>query len=83
MSAAGESKPKHCALLKVNKKNFSLQKIRLSSVRPFHFEDIVLATTDIKPDIMHEKKVSNYCKERVEALIELARKEHVRLNGGR
>lgn len=71
----GEAKHKHCALLKVHKKNFSLQKIRLQTVRPFYFEDVILASTDIKPEIFHEKKVLKYCKERVEALLHLSQEE--------
>lgn len=72
----GESKHKHCALLKIHKKNFSLQKIRLKTVRPFYFEDVVLSSTTIKPEIFHEEKVLKYCKERVEALIRLSKEEH-------
>ncbi|XP_067940899.1 double-strand break repair protein MRE11-like isoform X2 [Watersipora subatra] len=72
----GESKHKHCALLKVHKKNFSLQKIRLQTVRPFYFEDVNLASTEIRPEAFHEKKVLKYCAERVEALIRLSQEEH-------
>ena len=57
-------------------KNFSLQKIRLKTVRPFYFEDVVLSSTTIKPEIFHEEKVLKYCKEQVEALIRLSKEEH-------
>lgn len=45
-------------------------------MRPFYFEDVILSSTDIKPEIFHEKKVLKYCKERVESLIRLSQEEH-------
>lgn len=45
-------------------------------MRPFHFEDVILASTDIKPEPFHEKKVLKYCAERVEALVRLSQEEH-------
>jgi len=73
---AGESKKKYCALVKIHRKSFKLEKIPLKTVRPFYFEDICLSATDIKADdVFHEKKVLKFCRERVEHLLQRAKEE--------
>lgn len=49
-----ESKAKHVGLLKINKKNFKMKDLKLKSVRPYIFENMILRDHDIK------SKVGNY-----------------------
>lgn len=44
----GESKPKHVGLLKINKNNFKMKPLRLKSVRPYIFDNMILSDHDIK-----------------------------------
>lgn len=44
----GESKPKHVGLLKINKSNFKMKSLKLKSVRPYIFENMILSDHDIK-----------------------------------
>lgn len=44
----GESKPKHVGLLKINKNHFKMTSLKLKSVRPFIFDNIILEDHDIK-----------------------------------
>ncbi|KYN11165.1 Double-strand break repair protein MRE11A [Trachymyrmex cornetzi] len=43
-----ESKPKHVGLLKINKSNFKIKPLKLQSVRPFIFDNLILHDHDIK-----------------------------------
>lgn len=44
----GESKPKHVGLLKINKNQFKMKSLKLKSVRPYIFDNIILSDHDIK-----------------------------------
>lgn len=44
----GESKPKHVGLLKVNKNQFKMKSLKLKSVRPYIFDNMILSNHDIK-----------------------------------
>ncbi|XP_012221953.1 double-strand break repair protein MRE11 [Linepithema humile] len=44
----GESKPKHVGLLKINKKQFKMKSLKLKSVRPYIFDNMILSSHDIK-----------------------------------
>ncbi|XP_031773373.1 double-strand break repair protein MRE11 [Apis florea] len=43
----GESKPKHIGILTVNKMKFKLQKLKLQTVRPFIFDNLILKDEEI------------------------------------
>jgi len=43
-----ESKPKHVGLLEINKDKFQIKNLRLKSVRPYVFENMILRDHDIK-----------------------------------
>jgi len=69
----GETKPKHCALLLINRRNFKLRKLPLETVRPFYFEDVVLSESDINPGESDAvRKVETFCAEKVSALLDRA-----------
>lgn len=75
--AKGESEPKHVALLKIQGKNFQLDKIRLKTVRPFIFQDISLADAEEIEgvDLENKQKVNKYLKAKVNELIDQANEE--------
>eukprot|EP00795_Rhopilema_esculentum_P016883 gene16883-8360_t len=54
----GEAKPKHVGLLQIHKKNFKLDKIPLTTVRPFLMDDVILNDTSLDPS--SEERVSSY-----------------------
>lgn len=70
--AAGEAKPKHCALLQIHKNNFILTPIPLKTVRPFIFKTIVLSEENLGDEGVNEsEKVQDFLKQKVnEALTE-------------
>lgn len=43
----GEAKPKHIGILSVNKMDFKLQSIKLQTVRPFIFDNLIIQDQDI------------------------------------
>jgi double-strand break repair protein MRE11 len=53
----GEAVPKHCGILSLTGREFSLEKIRLKTVRPFVMRDIVLAQESKLKNVW--KKLSN------------------------
>lgn len=64
--AAGESRPKHCALLQIHKNNFILTPIPLKTVRPFIFKTIVLSEENLGDEIVNEnEKVQEFLKQKV------------------
>jgi len=66
-----ETKPKHCALLLINRRNFKLRKLPLETVRPFYLEDVVLSESHInpgEPEVV--RKVETFCAEKVSSLLE-------------
>ncbi|EFP81287.1 meiotic recombination [Puccinia graminis f. sp. tritici] len=72
--AKGESIKKHVGILEVQDKDFSLLPIPLKSVRPFIFDDIVLAEheEEAKLKLDEKPKVVRYLKSLVEQLIKKA-----------
>ncbi|GAA6017549.1 hypothetical protein JCM8202_000328 [Rhodotorula sphaerocarpa] len=76
----GESIPKHVSLIKIQGKEFEFEPIRLRSVRPFIFEDVVLSTyhdkqTDDRKKLTSKVAVTKYLKAKVNELIDRANKE--------
>ncbi|XP_022189664.2 double-strand break repair protein MRE11 [Nilaparvata lugens] len=69
----GESIPKHVGILKVYKKKFELEPIKLRTVRPFVMETVVLSKTNI-PYISNKasEAVQKFLTERVNILIQTA-----------
>ena len=64
----GETLPKHCFKLQVWKKNFCLNKIPLTTVRPFIFKDVSLIDADIQGD----KAMYQFLQYHVDEMIERA-----------
>ncbi|KAL6445377.1 hypothetical protein ACFW04_002289 [Cataglyphis niger] len=64
----GESKPKHVGLLKVNKSNFKMKSLRLKSVRPYIFDNMILSNHDIKAQdcISLADSISHYVDQYIE-----------------
>lgn len=73
----GEAEPKHVGLLKIQGKQFHLEKIRLRSVRPFIIDEVNLDEIAEEEDIAFENrvKVNQYLKKRVKELIQRANTE--------
>lgn len=72
----GEAVPKHVGLLEVSKKSFKLTEIPLRTVRQFYIEDIDLDSISINmgdPEV--SERVIDYCKEKVDGLLEKAERE--------
>ncbi|KAL5251649.1 hypothetical protein ACHWQZ_G017127 [Mnemiopsis leidyi] len=67
----GETLPKHCFKLKVWKKNFCLNKIPLTTVRPFIFKDVSL----VDNDIVGENEVHSFLQYHVDDMIERANEQ--------
>ncbi|KAJ8725312.1 hypothetical protein PYW07_016270 [Mythimna separata] len=72
--AAGEAKPKHCALLQIHKSDFILTALPLKTVRPFIFKTIVLSEHNLgDEDVNESEKVQEFLKQKVnEAISEAA-----------
>ncbi|XP_063688052.1 double-strand break repair protein MRE11-like [Bolinopsis microptera] len=64
----GETLPKHCFKLKIWKKNFCLNKIPLTTVRPFIFKSVSLIDNDITAD----EKIHDFLQYHVNEMIERA-----------
>lgn len=79
----GEAVPKHVALLKVTGKEFKVEPIRLTSVRPFVMKEIVLAEQRELKNIWkkdsHRSEITRHLHTIVEELIEQARQEWIGL----
>lgn len=73
----GESEPKHVGLLKIQGKQFQMEKLRLRSVRPFVIDDVNLEeVTEIEEIALEDKiQVNKYLKKRVHELIAKANEE--------
>ena len=54
---------RHIGLLKIHKKEFKLEKIRLQTVRPLFFEKVVLSQTNLNPG--SEDELTEFLKEKV------------------
>lgn len=69
----GESKTKHVGILSIQGSSFQLEKIRLSTVRPFVMQDIILADEHLNP--FDNKSVETCLTRRVESMIQEAELE--------
>ncbi|KAJ1643863.1 meiotic recombination, partial [Coemansia asiatica] len=65
----GEAVAKHVALVKVNRRNFKIDKLRLKNVRPFVIEDVVLSQVQGLSPQSTEAEIVEYLRGRVEKLI--------------
>ncbi|CAB3221779.1 unnamed protein product [Arctia plantaginis] len=64
--AAGESRPKHCALLQIYKTDFILTPLPLKTVRPFIFKTIVLSEENLGDEGVNEsEKIQEFLKQKV------------------
>ena len=79
----GEAEPKHVAIVSIRGKDFDVETIRLKTVRPFIFKEIVLSDDKRMRDIAHDRenksKVHAYLTEVVEGLIEQAKDDWLEL----
>ncbi|KAJ2805342.1 meiotic recombination, partial [Coemansia helicoidea] len=74
--SAGEAEAKHVALLRIHRRNFCLDKIRLKNVRPFVIEDVVLAAVPALSPQSTEGEIIEHLRQRVEAMIARAQREY-------
>ncbi|KAI9500362.1 Metallo-dependent phosphatase-like protein [Coemansia spiralis] len=72
----GEAVPKHVALLRINKRSFKIDKIRLKNVRPFVIEDVVLAQASGLSPQSTENEIIDYLKRKAEAMLVRAQKQY-------
>lgn len=71
---AAEAKPKHVGILKIQEKQFRMDKILLKTVRPFYTKDVILSETDVDPT--DDEAIQEYLTEQVEELIQKSNHEH-------
>ncbi|KAJ2488775.1 meiotic recombination [Coemansia sp. RSA 2050] len=72
----GEAAPKHVAVLKINRRSFKLEKIRLKNVRPFVIDDVVLAAVPSLSPQSTEDEIVEYLKGKVERMLVVAQREY-------
>ncbi|KAL1925579.1 uncharacterized protein VTP21DRAFT_462 [Calcarisporiella thermophila] len=78
--AEGEAKEKHVAILKIQGKNYELEKIRLKTVRPFVMEEVVLSEVEgLEPN--DDQSVEEYLVNKVRLLIRRAISEWKEMQG--
>jgi double-strand break repair protein MRE11 len=81
----GEAVPKHCGILSITGKEFSLEKIRLCTVRPFVMREIVLAEEKEMKNVWKKTNnrtaVTQFLCRIVEELIEEAKNEWLEAQG--
>lgn len=73
----GESIPKHVGLLTIQGRDFSMQKLRLRTVRPFVMDEVRLSDVQEIESVQLDNKVqvTKYLKQRVNDLIKRANEE--------
>ncbi|KAF8244337.1 DNA repair exonuclease [Wilcoxina mikolae CBS 423.85] len=75
----GEAVPKHCGILSITGRDFTLEKIRLKTVRPFVFKEIVLAEEkemkNVWKKINNRTQITQFLCRVVDELIEEARRD--------
>ncbi|ORX74305.1 DNA repair exonuclease [Linderina pennispora] len=74
--SSGEAVEKHVAVLKVNRRNFKIDKIRLKNVRPFVIEDVVLSEESSLSPQSSEDEIVDFLRDRVEEMIEKAERKY-------
>ncbi|KAJ2696119.1 meiotic recombination [Coemansia sp. IMI 209128] len=72
----GEATPKHVAVLKINRRNFKLEKVRLKNVRPFVIDDVVLATVPTLSPQSTEDEIVDFLKNKVERMLVIAQQQY-------
>lgn len=70
--AAGEARPKHCALLQIHKGDFMLTPLPLKTVRPFIFKTLVLSEENLGDNVNESEKVQEFLKGKIEDAIKEA-----------
>ncbi|KAJ1938682.1 meiotic recombination, partial [Linderina macrospora] len=70
--SSGEAVDKHVAVLKVNRRNFKIDKIRLKNVRPFIIEDVILSEEPSLSPQSSEDEIVEFLRDKVERMIEKA-----------
>jgi double-strand break repair protein MRE11 len=75
----GESVEKHVGILEITGKEFSLEKVRLKTVRPFVIDDVVLAE---QRDLARDDKtaVNAFLQQKVSSMISIAKNQWLELN---
>lgn len=68
----GETLDKHVFILNVKGKDFSLERIKLKSVRPFVMKDIILSKTGLKATSFNKNEVLKYLTKEIEEMIDNA-----------
>ncbi|KAI5820853.1 double-strand break repair protein mus-23 [Pyronema omphalodes] len=80
---AGEAVPKHCGILSITGRDFHLEKIRLKTVRPFVYKEIILAEQKEMKNVWRKPNnrttITQFLSEMVEELIEEAKEEWLSL----
>lgn len=72
----GEAAPKHIGLLEINKDKFRMKKIPLQTVRLMYVHDVDLADCGIAVDLQVSDNILEYCKVKVDGLLDKARRKH-------
>lgn len=68
----GETLDKHVYILSIKGKDFSLEPIKLKTVRPFVMKDVILSRTGLRATSSNKKEVLNFLMMQVELMIEQA-----------
>lgn len=77
----GEAVPKHVAILQINKLEFSMEKVRLKTVRPFQMSEVILSNVEgLSPS--DGKKCHQHLVEEVNELIRRAEIEWEEVHAG-
>ncbi|ANB13523.1 MRX complex nuclease subunit [Sugiyamaella lignohabitans] len=76
----GEAVPKHVAIMSVTGKTFTMENIRLKTVRPFAIETVELSRSPIKPGVDNRTQVTRWLEKRVKDLIQRAVNEWEEVN---
>ncbi|KAJ2000079.1 meiotic recombination, partial [Coemansia thaxteri] len=74
--SAGEAAAKHVGVLRISRRTFKLDKIRLRNVRPFVIEDVVLAAVPALTPQSSEDEVVDYLRRRVERMLVAAQQQY-------
>ncbi|KAJ2724242.1 meiotic recombination [Coemansia sp. Benny D115] len=75
--STGEAVAKHVALVRINRRNFKVDKIRLKNVRPFVIEDVTLSAVPSLSPQSTEDEIVEFLRQRVEAMIVRAQQQYI------
>lgn len=76
----GEVADKHVFLMNVKGTDYSLEPIRLNSVRPFILKEIQLLKTNLLPGVAYKDDLVNYLTDQVETAIEEGKQKFIENN---